>query len=498
MGSPMDINYDTSSFSGTGDQQMIIDGVRVNAVSQEVVDIHDPSTGQKIGTSPAASHVDIDLAVAAARRTFDSGVWRSKSATERQNILLKAADILEKNASVIIRLEALNSGMLLPLAEATIANSVQAARFYAGMATKIYGQTAEISGGHGQFHAYTLKEPVGVAALIVPWNVPVYLTMVKLSAALAAGCSCIIKPSEETPFTALMLADFFHQAGVPDGVINVVTGYGSSAGAALAEHPDVDKVAFTGSGETGKRIIRASADNLKKLTLELGGKSPVIMFDDCDISKVTQGIAAGIFTHSGQICVAGSRLYVQRSIFDQTVDGLSKIASSLKIGHCFDKDTQIGPLISEKQRNRVEAFMGSGMSGGGEVITGGAVVEGDGYFFEPTIIANPSKGSPVVKEEIFGPVLCAIPFDDIEEVILEANNTDYGLASSIWTNDLNRAHYLSKKIQSGMVWVNCHMASDVALPGGGYKQSGWGREQGLEGLDAYLQTKTVCMALSAP
>ena len=458
----MKVNYKIEDFVGIGDQPMIIDGEPFGISGREVTDIHDPATGNKIGTSPIALKTDVERAVDAARRTFDQGIWRYKSAVERQNMLLKVADTLEANAVELARLEALNSGMLLPMAENAIANSVQVVRYYAGLATKLYGQTAEISGGLGQFHAYSVKEPIGVAALIIPWNVPVYLTMVKLAPALAAGCSCIVKPAEETPLTTLMVVRLLHKAGIPPGVVNVVTG-GAATGAALVESEKVDKVAFTGSGEVEKRIVEMAAGNLKKLTLELGGKSPVILFEDCDIDAATEAIAGGIFTHAGQICVAGSRLYVQRSIYQQAIDKLSRRADSLKIGHCFASDTQIGPLISERQRSRVESLVRAGAESGGEICAGGAIVEGRGYFYKPTVIANPPKESPVVKKEIFGPVLVVHPFDDMEEAVIEANNSMYGLAASIWSNDINKTHYLAKRIDAGMVWINCHGVADISL-----------------------------------
>jgi phenylacetaldehyde dehydrogenase len=305
----------------------------------------------------------------------------------------------------------------------------------------------------------------------------------------------VVKPSEETPFTALRLAEIFHEAGVPDGVINVVTGYGHTAGAALAAHEKVAKIAFTGSTEVGKLIVKAAAGNLKKVTLELGGKSPVVVFDDCDYEKTIAGAAMGIFLHAGQICIAGSRLYVQRKSFDKVVAGIAGIAQSMKVGSCFDPATQIGPLISSKQMDRVTGLIASGLDEGAELVTGGKRVGDKGYFVEPTILINPDPGARIVREEIFGPVLTAMPFDDIDEIAKEANNTSYGLASAVWTKDISKAHLLAKKLQAGFVWINCEFVSDPSLPGGGYKQSGWGREMGQEGLDAYLQTKSVFAAL---
>jgi phenylacetaldehyde dehydrogenase len=484
-----------SSIKGTGPQLMVIDGKRVAAASGETIDVFDPSTGKLIGTSPAGDVEDVNRAVASSKRAFDSGVWRNLHGSERAKILWRASDILERRAGELAELEALNSGMLLSMAHGMMHGAIETLRYYAGWATKIYGQTSEISGPMGQFHAYTLRDPIGVCAAIVPWNVPVVLTITKLAASLAAGCTMIVKPSEETPLTALILSEIFQEAGVPDGVINVVTGYGHTAGAALAAHDDVAKIAFTGSTEVGKMIVKAAAGNLKKVTLELGGKSPVVVFDDADYEKTVMGAAMGIFLHAGQICIAGSRLYVQKKSFDKVVSGIADIAKNMKIGSCFDPATQIGPLISAKQMDRVSDLIASGMDEGAELITGGKHVGNSGYFMQPTVLINPKPDARIVKEEIFGPVLTAMPFDDIDDIAREANNTTYGLASAVWTKDISKAHLMAKKLQAGFVWLNCAFISDVSLPGGGFKQSGWGREMGQEGLDAYLQTKSVFTAL---
>ncbi|WP_336952260.1 aldehyde dehydrogenase family protein [Sphingobium aromaticivastans] len=478
-----------------GAKLMRINGRSVPALSGKTIDIHDPSTGRIIGTTPDGSAADVDSAVQAASRSFQSGVWRKMPAAERAKILWRAADLIESHADEIGRLEALNSGMLHSMARYMPAASAEYFRYYAGWATKIHGITSNVSLPGMPLHAYTLKEPVGVCGLIVPWNFPLTLASTKLAAALAVGCSCVLKPSEETPFTALRLAEILEEAGLPPGVLNVVTGYGETVGAAIAAHDQVAKVAFTGSTAVGKAIVRAAAGNLKKVTLELGGKSPVIVFDDADLDASAAGIAAGIFQRSGQVCVAGSRLYVQRKSFDRVVGAIAEAASGMRVGSAFDPDANIGPLISLRQQERVADLIASGKTQGGNVVLGGNASENGGYFVDPTIVTHLPNEARLLKEEVFGPVLVASPFDELDDVLHDANQSQYGLAGYVWTRDIAKAHLTAERLEAGLVWLNCAMVSDPSLPAGGYKQSGWGRELGREGLDAYLETKSVVASL---
>ena len=340
-------------------------------------------------------------------------------------------------------------------------------------------------------HAYTLKEPYAVVGLIFPWNGPIFNACAKLAPALAAGCSMIVKPAEETPLSALLLVRLIAEAGVPDGVVNLLTGYGHTAGAAITAHPDVEKVAFTGSTEIGKEIVRAAAGNLKKVALELGGKSPVLIYDDADLKRAIFMASMGIFIHSGQGCVCGSRVFVQRGVYDQVLDGVARVANSMKLGSPDEEGCTSGPLISAKQLTRVMGYIDEGRAEGVEVVAGGYRLDRTGYFVHPTVLTNVDRGLRLYQEEIFGPVVTIVPFDDDDEAVAMANDTTYGLAATAWTNDLSRAHRLGKRLQAGTVSINCQLVFDHAVPFGGYKQSGWGYEHGQEGVEAYLKTKSV-------
>jgi acyl-CoA reductase-like NAD-dependent aldehyde dehydrogenase len=466
-----------------------------------MISVFNPSTGELIGEVPDSDKAAVDRAVARARETLEAGVWRKLPATRRADILWRAADIIKRRVDELADIEARDNGMSRVHARNLVLASTEMLYYYAGWCTKIHGQAVDIvadgsiTGVLAEYHAYSLLEPVGVVGLIIPWNGPFYCAVMKLAPALAAGCSCLLKPAEETPLSALKLEGIFREAGVPDGVINVLTGYGETTGAAITAHPDVDKVAFTGSTEVGKLIVKASAGNLKKVMLELGGKSPLILFNDADLSKAIPGAAIGLFINSGQNCCCTSRIYVQRRVYEQVVDGLTAAAKSLRMGGSEDANPDLGPLISAKQRDRVIGIIEDGRRGGAAVLTGGKPLDRPGFFVEPTIVTGTRAKMRLIREEIFGPVGSVIPFDEEEEVIAAANNTEYGLAATVWTENVGRAHRFAKRLHAGTVWVNCALAADQSMPMGGYKQSGWGHERGWKGIEAYLNTKSVYVGI---
>jgi phenylacetaldehyde dehydrogenase len=472
---------------------MWINGQWKGAKSGETFEVYNPATGDVIARCAAGDKADIDAAVQAARKAFESGPWPKITPSERGRLLWKLADLVEEHGNELAEIETLDNGKPVAVARAAdVPLAVDMFRYMAGWATKITGETFPISAGGGEFFSYTAREPIGVVGQIIPWNFPLLMAAWKLAPALTTGCTVVLKPAEQTPMSALRLGELIEEAGFPQGVVNIVTGLGETAGASLAAHKDVDKVAFTGSTEVGRLIVAAAGkSNLKKVTLELGGKSPNIIFGDADISTAIQGASNAIFFNHGQCCCAGSRLFVHKSIYDKVVEGVSNEAKQIRLGSGFDPATQMGPLVSQEQLDRVCGYINAGQKEGAQMVTGGKRHGDHGYFVEPTVFAQTKPEMKIVEEEIFGPVVAAMPFDDPDEVLAQANNTTYGLAAAVWTRDISKAHRLAKRIKAGTVWINCYNVFDAALPFGGYKESGWGREMGRAAVELYTESKAV-------
>jgi len=478
----------------------LIGGKWVPAASGKTFEVLNPADASLLAQVPDSEGEDINRAVAAARRAFEAGPWRQMTPSERGRLLWRIGDLLLEHVDEFAELESLDNGK--PRAVAKVADVPLAAdlfHYMAGWATKIEGNTIPISVPYApgaRFHAFTQREPIGVVGQIIPWNFPLLMAAWKLGPALATGNCVVLKPAEQTPLSALRLGELMLEAGVPEGVINVVTGFGETAGASLAAHGDVDKIAFTGSTEVGKIILRAAAGNLKKVSLELGGKSPNIIFKDAgDLESAIAGAANAIFFNHGQCCCAGSRLLVEKDIFDEVVNGVAKQAKKIKLGPGLAADTEMGPLVSEEQLARVTHYLHQGKQDGACYVAGGTRAGDKGYFVQPTVVKGVNPKMSIVREEIFGPVVVAEPFSKPEELVPRANATHYGLAAGIWTRDIAKAHRLASEIKAGTVWVNCYNVFDAALPFGGYKQSGWGREMGHEVLEMYTETKAVVIGL---
>lgn len=473
--------------------QLLIDGKWVNSASGKTFATVNPATGDVIAQIAEGDRADIDKAVKAARKAFEKGPWRRMNARERGRLLYKLADLIESNIDELAALETLDNGK--PLKDSRnidLPLVVECYRYYAGWADKIEGKTIPIN---GPFFCYTRHEPVGVVGQIIPWNFPALMQAWKWGPALAAGCTIVLKPAEQTPLTALRIAELAMEAGFPEGVINVVPGFGETAGAAVAEHMDIDKVAFTGSTEVGKLVAQAAArSNLKRITLELGGKSPNIVFADSDIEAAVEGSHFGLFFNQGQCCCAGSRLFVEQRVHDEFVDRILKKVKKTRVGDPFDPDTTQGPQVSQEQFDKVMGYINAGRESGAKMLAGGSRVGKKGYFIEPTVFGNVKDEMKIACEEIFGPVMSIIPFKDLDDVVERGNKTMYGLAAAVWTKDVQKAHRVAAALRAGTVWVNCYDVFDAAAPFGGFKMSGIGRELGEYALRNYLEVKTVTVA----
>ncbi|MBO1004422.1 aldehyde dehydrogenase family protein [Pseudogracilibacillus auburnensis] len=475
-----------------GTKKLYINGEFVDSVSGKTFDTLNPATGDVLAKVSEADGADIDQAVKAAKVAFEDGPWSRMSAAEKANLMFKLADLIEKNAEELAQIETLDNGK--PINEARlidIPNCIEQTRYFAGWVTKNMGQTIPVN---SSFFNYTRHEPVGVVGAIVPWNFPLMIALWKITPALATGCTVVLKPAEQTPLSVLYLAKLIEEAGFPEGVINIVPGNGETAGNALVNHVDVNKIAFTGSTEVGRLIMKNAADTMKRVSLELGGKSPNIVFPDADMSKAIPGVFTGIMANQGEICSAGSRIYIHKDDYDHVVADLASFAKKVKLGTGLSEKTEMGPLVSKEQQDRVVSYINIGKEEGAELLSGGNSTD-KGYFVEPTIFADVNDSMRVCQEEIFGPVVVALPYNDVDEVIRRANNSPYGLAAGVWTENLKNAHNVANRLKAGSVWINCYSMVNPATPFGGYKQSGFGRDMGSYALDNYTEVKNVWVNL---
>ena len=474
--------------------RLLIDGKWRESVSGKTFETLNPATEEVIANVSEGDAADIDLAVKAARKAFDTGPWRKMDARDRGRLLYKLAELIEENVEELAELETLDNGK--PISESKNADLplvIDCLRYYAGWADKIHGQTIPV---RGNYFCYSRREPVGVAGQIIPWNFPMLMASWKWGPALAAGCTIVMKPAEQTPLSCLRMGELALEAGFPAGVINIVPGYGETAGDALVKHPGADKIAFTGSTEIGKLIMRNAATTMKRVTLELGGKSPNIVFADADLDAAVDGAMLGLYLNQGQCCCAGSRLFVEEKVYDAMVERLANKAADRKLGDPFDPATEQGPQVDKTQFDKVMSYIDQGKKQGARCVTGGERFGDKGYFIKPTVFADVKDEMVIATEEIFGPVMQVLKFKDVEEVVRRANTTDYGLAAAVWTRDIGKAHAIAHRIRAGTVWVNCYDVFDAAAPFGGFKSSGMGRELGEKAIDNYTEHKTVTVSLA--
>ncbi|WP_250454539.1 aldehyde dehydrogenase family protein [Caballeronia sp. ATUFL_M2_KS44] len=475
-----------------GSKRLLIGGEWTGAASGKTFEVINPATEQLLCRVAEADSADVDAAVIAARNAFDAPSWAAMSPHARTRVLLKIADKIEQHIDELAAIESLDNGMPLWFAQGAVTAAVDIFRYYAGWCSKVLGTTVP---SDGSTLIYTLREPLGVCGQIIPWNVPILMAAIKFANALCCGNTVILKPAELACLTSIRLTELIQETDVPPGVVNVLPGFGATAGAALAQHPGVDKIAFTGSTAIGKQIVRDATSNLKKVTLELGGKAPNVIFADADIERAVQAAVKTFCGNSGQVCSAGTRLFVQESIHDQVAERVAQVAATWKVGDPFEADTRLGPLISAKQRDRVWSYLGAGQEEGALLRAGGNAWTGPGYFVEPAVFHNVRNGMKIAQEEIFGPVLSIIPFKDEEDAVLQGNDTTYGLSAAVWTRDISRAHKVVRALKAGRLWINTFGESDPAMAFGGYKQSGWGREFGQESIEAYTQSKSIMVRL---